>query len=251
MLSMWYLTLVWINNMLIPISVRHLETLVCNCLLWQPRRCAIHPSCRRELLQCGQLTAFSAASLGSPSAFPERPCSSGPGHLWSSQDAFGSSLRTALCVGLADLPRQPVYRPSFPGELSLTAWKRFCLVLLPLPMISHRHNSKTSHPSNVVFKFDSWGTKSTQYIIYFPLPCKLVMNSSWGTFSIACFFVIHELYIFLRKCFLLKQLCIVPNIFAYCYWVGPWYVLRKALMVLSSLLSSRGFLLILYHEVYV
>lgn len=67
---MWYLTLVWINNMFIPISVSHLETLLCNCLLCHPWRCAIHPYCRRELPQCGQLTAFSAASLRPPSASP-------------------------------------------------------------------------------------------------------------------------------------------------------------------------------------
>lgn len=198
--------------------------------------------------KCGQLTAFSAASLGPPSAFPQGPCSSGPGHLWSSQDAFGSSLWTALPVGLADFPRQSVYLPSFPGELSLTVWKLFCLLWLPLPIISHRHNSKTFHPSNLVFKFDSWGTKSTQCVIYLPLPCKLVMNWSWGTFSIACFFVIHEQYIFLRKCFFKATMYSSKHV---CLLLLSWTLIcaEKNSHGSFSRTQFTWLLLILFHEV--
>lgn len=134
------------------------------------------PSCRRELLQVWSADSLQCSLFRIPSAFPQWPCSSSSGHLWSSKDSFRSGLRTALPVELADFPRQSVYLPSFPGELSLTVWKPFCLLRLPLPIISHRCNFKTFHPSNLVFKFDSWGTKSTQCVIYVPLPCKLVMN---------------------------------------------------------------------------
>lgn len=194
--------------------------------------------------ELGQLAASCCSLFGIPSAFPPRSYFLGPGHFLPAQDLSWGTLCPAFSIFLS-LPLSQVSQASWSGSF-------FCR-LLTLPIIFQRYDSEHIsyfwHWLGIWFPEDQTNTGA-----YFPLPCKLMMNK---TRHISHSVLLHDtLTIFPRKCFL-KQLFVVPFIFACCCWgelllehVWHCYVLRRTLMVCFPLLSLCSFCS-LFHEVYV
>lgn len=113
------MSLVVDHKMLIPISVNLLETLLCNCLLWQLWRCALRSFFRRPRLPVCSAASLELQHLWDPLSFPTMAMLFRSWTLLPSQDPAGSSLCAGAPCGLADFLSLFTF-PSFTRGLSLS-----------------------------------------------------------------------------------------------------------------------------------
>jgi hypothetical protein len=156
-----------------------------------------------------------------------------------------------LCTGAAhwaDWPFLTILLPFPLSQSSQASWSRaFSAFSCSHPLLNI---PCTRNPP--ILAFDPWDAQINTSICFL-LPCELV-NTPWGTFHIAW------LYIWYIDCIsekvVFKATIFISKYFVQCYWdrlllehSWPCDVLRKCVMVHSSLPNSHGFCSILFHKV--